>query len=444
MQGRTTHWKAGNGKISTTKNVDIKGRLMMNGGTYNKTAVIGNYNDGAEYEILSTDDIGALINSLFVSYDNIKILNGNYLLQTKIIMGNSQQLIGQGFHTKISLDDSMNIDMLYSEGDRITIDSIYFDGNKANNSTGHGLVFFNAFIPVVRRCWIYDIAQDAITGDGDVSPKTSVLTIETCVIERAGRDSIVFNNNCQDPVILNTFTQDATRYGLHLNANFGSVITNSHFYRNNDHNVFINGGARHRFNNITADRSQNWSFYLTGSAKDVIIQESIIFDSNQSNTGCGGIFIGGGAKRNIITGNSIYDEQGVKTMDYGIQIDAGSKDNIVKNNIIEDIAVANRYIINDTFNGVSYHKDKTTTYKHDIGIEGSLVLGTTGTHQLFNNFNGDLYLKDSAESNIFTFEKTGMLIQNNNTIVIGGRMFEKQTIGSVPPVEALVDVGSYP
>jgi hypothetical protein len=286
-----------------------------------------------------------------------------YINDTILMKRGGNYLTGKGAATELIMIGENSRDIIKVTNDRCVISDLMIIGNKNNiinqdkfhEDIGHGILIDTSYRTLIQNVYIHDTPLDGIYSKGSsYDKKSSLTTINNCVIERAGRHSIHHHKFSQDPIIFNTFTQDADSDGLFLDNNYGSVITNSHFYRNNGNNVYVIGGGRHRFENCTIDRSQKWGMHIT-KCNDIIISKCILFDNNQSKNDHGAIFLEYKVYNSIIMQNTIYNDPPV-VQDYGIKIgDSCMKNNVVFNEIRNSIK--SDYIIDNQSNLVLYGKD---------------------------------------------------------------------------------------
>lgn len=293
------------------------------------------------------EDVGPIIqnalNQLSAQGGGVCVLPvGTFLLKTQVNFPQSGKIVikGQGFNTQIKVADNVNIDAFYISGDRCGIQDLFINGNKDNNSTGSGVYFYNSYRSYLFRVFVHNTAEDGLKSGGTITPKSSLVTTDSCTFENCGRYSIHHEEYSQDPIIENTFTQDAGSYGLYLDGNFGSVVTNSHFFRGSNHNVYCNGGGRQRFENCTIDRSDGWGMIINGS-RDVVMSKCILFDNDQLATGSqGGLLLTSNAVNCIVSGNTFYDEQDTPTQSYNIKVDNGCQNNIIVHNTTKEASVS--------------------------------------------------------------------------------------------------------
>lgn len=271
---------------------------------------------------------------------------------------NGNWLEGQGANTQLILLDSVISNVITINNDRCVVSNLMIIGNKTTTSTiseqnvkGHGISVHTAFRTIIDNVYIHDVLLNGINSDGLENNKSSLTAINNCTIERAGQHSIYHGPYSQDPMIVNTFTQDADKDGLVLNKNYGCVITNSHFYRNGINNVKIIGGGRHRFENCTLDHAKKWGVYLYHT-HDITMSKNIIFDNNQSDDNTGGIYIGEKTYRCLIMQNTIYDDPPV-TQDYGIYITKTAMDNQIVHNEVRN-SIQSDYISENEENLIIY------------------------------------------------------------------------------------------
>lgn len=286
----------------------------------------------------------------------VSLPSGKIYIDTPIqLTHNGSWLQGEGASTQL-ISQQGGTDMIQITGDRCHVSDLMLIGNEQktpdnpdnpDEKNGSGIVVKSCYRPLIENVYIHDVNKYGIYCFGTAEDKkSSVPTISKCVIERAGINSIMIDQNCQDPIIVNTFTQDAQSDGLVLNNVYGAVITNSHFYRNGDNNVKIMGGGRHRFENCTLDRAQNWGVYLYHT-QDIIMAKSIMFDNNQSGQEAGGINLVENVSNCIISNNTIYGGS-FHSQKYGIQIapvSAKCVNNIISYNVVRDSQEKN-YLVN--------------------------------------------------------------------------------------------------
>jgi hypothetical protein len=310
-------------------------------------------NNDVKYATLNTEYLNSQLDKNF----KVQLPGGKIFINDTILMKHGgNYLTGEGAGTKLIMIGNNARDIIEVTNDRCVIKDLMIFGNKKNivnndkihENIGNGILINICYRTLIDSVYIHDVSLDGIYSKGiSYDKKSSVTTINNCVIECAGRHSIHHNKFSQDPIIVNTFTQDANEHGLFLDGNYGSVITNSHFYRNNNDNVYIIGGGRHRFENCTIDRSQKWGMHIT-KANDILVSKSILFDNNQSKNGYGAIFLEDKVYNAIIMQNTIYDDPPV-VQDYGIKIgDTCMKNNIVFNEVRNSIK--DNYTVNNKYN----------------------------------------------------------------------------------------------
>lgn len=301
------------------------------------------------------------INELLSNNYKVELPAGDIYLSKPIKLKlNGNWLTGKGPGTKLLLDSiKNNSNMIHVTNDRCKITDLMIIGNgkhldfEAEKLKGCGIVIYKAYRTLIDNVYINDVVMDGIHSRGNKDMKSSVTTINNCVIERAGKSSIYHNEFSQDPIIFNTFTQDAKTDGLLMDKNYGGVITNSHFYRNGDNNVKIIGGGRHRFENCTLDRAQNWGVYMCYT-NDIVMSKCILFDNNQLNKNSGAIYLAKNVYRCLIMQNTIYDDPPV-TQEHGIVIDESCTDNNVVFNEVRNSLKGN-YTVENNSNLVLYGK----------------------------------------------------------------------------------------
>ena len=284
------------------------------------------------------------INKLLTQRRKVELPEGDIYISGPLKLKlNGNWLTGNGPGTRLILNELSNpSNFIHVTSDRCKVTDLMIIGNREYVNynpaklRGCGIVVYKAYRTYIENVFVHDVSMDGIHSRGSNDLKASLTTISNCVIERAGKHSIYHNKYSQDRIIFNTFTQDAKSDGLMLDGNYGSVITNSHFYRNDDNNVKIIGGGRHRFENCTLDKAQNWGVYLAYT-DDITMSKCIIFDNNQGERDAGGVCFAENVYRCLLMQNTIYDDPPV-TQNYGIFIrNSCTNNNIVFNEVRNSI-----------------------------------------------------------------------------------------------------------
>ena len=291
-------------------------------------------------------DCSAAIQNALDKGGLVQLPSGTFMIGSTLeIKNNFATLQGAGNSTVLKLMDGKNVPIIkVDQADFVTIQDLFIDGNKANQASGNGVEVYRCY-----RCLLLNVTIDKVKDTGlyssgisrSAGEVTSLTTTIGCIIQSCGQDSIQHNLYSQDPQHANTYTQDAGRYGLFMNGNFGGQITDCHFFRNGDHGVLLLDGGRHNFVSCNSDLNQNWGFVLSGTNTGSYITGCRIFDNNQAGAGLGGvgaISLDGTVKRCVIMGNVIYDEQLFKTQTIGIKLATGTTENTIVDNSISDAA----------------------------------------------------------------------------------------------------------
>ena len=437
----------GIGKTNPTKKLDVVGDINLTGNLYqngsNKLSLemIGKDKQVKPKSLLSlngdgiTDDTTTINTAItyITSLGGGKIIlpEGTFLISSQInITGSNIEIEGIGYNTRFKVIDSGNFNLFRITGDRVSLRNFSIDGNKVNQTQGHGLIFYGSYRPVVENLVIENIKEHSIIGDGlDTNSKSSVLTIEKCVIQNSGGMSIYLKQWSQDTIISNTFTQDAGSYGCKLEYCYGTKITNTHFFRNGNTNCYVIGGGRNTFESMTCDRSQQWGIILDNTIENVI-SKCLMFDNNQINSVYGGLSLRNTAINNVITDNIFYDEQGTKTQQYGIEVQNSCYKNTIKNNTCRD-NITNDYSLGTTAITSNVIVDTTTTdginemFIDTFKVNGDINL--TGT--LFQN--GITFTTPAANStSIEDTDNTTSITTDNETLIFKTNNIERMRIGT--------------
>ena len=358
-------------------------------------------------------DCSAAIQNALDKGGLVQLPSGTFMVGSTLEIKNDfATLQGAGNSTVLKLMDGKNVPIIkVDQADFVTIQDLFIDGNKANQASGNGVEVYRCY-----RCLLLNVTIDKVKDTGLYSSGisraagevTSLTTTIGCIIQSCGQDSIQHNLYSQDPQHANTYTQDAGRYGLFMNGNFGGQITDCHFFRNGDHGVLCIDGGRHNFVSCNSDLNQNWGFVLNGTNTGSYITGCRIFDNDQKGSGgVGAISLDGTTKRCVVMGNVIYDEQGVPTQSIGIQLATGTTENVVVDNSISGTAsgefnLVGNAALNNVINSAEANKynflnttEATSEAAASVVLSGGLGVGKTA---YVNNLICD---DDSSDANKF-------------------------------------------
>jgi parallel beta-helix repeat protein len=372
---------------------------------------------GTDY---SNSDAATVIQNAIDALTNggkIFIKRGTYLISTSITMKSSIVLEGEGYNkTILKLANNVN-DTLIKIGDgtntiaRVEIKELTLDGNKDNNSAGHGihvntvelcrLLVKNVYIQYFKEHGIYlEHGGGAIIDsirfidcDGNGSKVTSPDHLfSNIVVAKSGLSCISLEHE----------HSHLTSFHVWGGGQLGTTATDQC-------GVYISG---RKYTVISGESESNKRIGVAISdstiGKNHIIGVLCWNNGSASNSGRGISFLA--SKHNTVVGCSCYDLRDPAYQDYGIQEYGASDYNIIISNNVQDntdagiIVVGSHTVVknNDGFvtenSGVATISNGTSskTVNHDLASTPTKI-ALTGKHSEVAN----LYV-DTIDSTQFT------------------------------------------
>ena len=350
-------------------NIDIQSRYS-NLRTFEAIVDVNGHGDYAD--IQSALDAGK---------KRIFVRGGTYTITSTIQISSSDILIqGEGSNnTILKLDNGANCDIIKvlpngNPLNNITIKDIQIDGNKANNTSGNGIVFaggsgIEISRSIISGCYIHDTYLDGLNLSYFIKGNIGENIITNCnngiYIYQSQKSILSLNqldsnsrgiylSNSSDNVISNNQTSYAGSDGIYITASTNNLVLGNESFSSSQNGIYIASssiknviiGNRLDANNtgVSVDSSDN-NVIEGNQANDnsygIHIQSSsypIIIGNQANNNSSDGIFLYytnyGVVANNQITGNTAY----------GMAIDTNSNNNIVVGN----------YMTGNGSSGVSY------------------------------------------------------------------------------------------
>ncbi len=345
-------------------------RNFSSGGTI-VVAASDSYNkSGAAYICDGTDDdveIQAAIDSLPVGGGKVVLLEGIYTISATVTVDKPCNIKGAGLGiTIIYLDDTSNVDVFTIPTGQVdvTIRDLTIDANHANNATdGNGIFCTNDnFNCVFENLEIQNCREHGIFVDS--TGTFSKVTINNCDIHDCLTYGITLDGN-RGTIVTNTRSYLNTGMGVDVNSSIYCRVSDNEFYSNTQHGIYVFGGTHNTFTDnqcyyntqhgVLAYQTDHCIFSNSNCSENVwhgiILQraDNCIVDGNRcddAGNGYDGIQIYGNgagssqANYNLVVNNSCINPGG-GLQENGIYIRGGA-------NAIGNIVMNNQCLNNDT------------------------------------------------------------------------------------------------
>jgi len=271
-----TAWEAGTAKYARAVTLVVAASDSKD--TTNADYVCDGVNDQIE--------IQAAIDALPAQGGMVLLLEGTYNISATInIMSNNVTLAGVGWATKLFLVNGANCSVIVV-GDGATaltgicIKDLQIDGNKANNTAGHGIYFYGGSgteitLSVVINCYVHDCYNNGIYL---YYADYNTVTGNHC--NSNNREGIFLgysNNNTVTGNQCNSNNYD----GIYLSYSNNNTVTGNQCNSNNYDGIYLSSAD---YNTVTGNR-------CTGNGE---------YGVNVSNAACDANYIG----KNYLTGNT--------------------------------------------------------------------------------------------------------------------------------------------
>ena len=234
-----------------------------------------------------------------------------YLISSPIEIDDKISLVGDGFQTTIlKLQNNVNDSLLKTKSfgsvtrGHIIIKDIGLNGNKANNTAGHGILgqMWNSLID---RVWVTDFVGSGIFLKIDGNENI----IQKCRITNCGGDGIHIESGVNDGYLLNNLIYNNNGYQIQFINPWGWWVVNNHIYQIQTTAIRFEGIQRCFIVNNYIEGSDTYvSMALIGGTTPV--QHNVV-RGNVFVNGLDGLWLYGGASTskaiyNIIVGNIFH------------------------------------------------------------------------------------------------------------------------------------------
>jgi len=273
------------------------------------------------------------IDALGTAGGKIFIKRGTYFLSDTLTLRIRTHLIGEGFATVLKLEDGVNKTMIDTElktNDRIVLSDLQLDGNKANNTAGHGIRLRGGWRCILERLYIKNVVERALYLDGNATFTGRMNVIRELEIKDPGAQGIVQTWN-YDNSFLSCFIEGAGDYGMSLYSG-ASRLYDLHVYNSAKAGIQITGADRCLLAGCTPETNQRHGIYLYDSEGNRVIGCYPFNNSQEAAGSYDGICLAGASIDNVVEGNRCLDLQPTKTQAYGIDEEGTSDYNLIHGN----------------------------------------------------------------------------------------------------------------
>ncbi len=359
----------------------------------------------------------ANINAALAAGGEVVLRAGTYTVTGLTISASHTHLRGAGMGvTTIQLAAGANDDVVYAGDNKadIEVSDLTIDGNKANNTSGRGLVFVIVMKAAVRRVRVTKTA-----GRGIYVYRGSDATVEQCECEGVGLNPSIDSTN-SGIIALNTvgvritgnLVTDTNDIAIAIFGGYTAVIGDNVVDTSNYIGIALGtgpgaGGGITIVNNKVSGCASNG--IDTGSVSDVAVTGNVITDGAMSGIACD--FAGSTGGRSIkhsVIGNIVSRcHTGITFTGHQTTADHGFT---VVGNVISDLT--NHGI---ALNGVHYGTISSNRVRNPGTIRSSIELPAIGSGVQHVSFTGNV-LSGPAGSNAINLNNN---TNNDNNIWVG-------------------------
>ncbi|MFC1658224.1 NosD domain-containing protein [Candidatus Omnitrophota bacterium] len=325
----------------------------------------------ADYVCDGTSDeeqIEDAIQGLETTGGTVLLLDGTYNISTTINVADSSgnalsniSLVGSGRGTILFLTNSADCTVVQA-GDGgtttvtgVTIANLQVDGNKANNTSGNGIVFNqDVHQSRIQNTWVHDFDNTGILLSGASGEENTYNLIQGNDV-RTSSDSGILLTRSSYNIISGNICQG--------NIDNGIMVTTNSYYNTVENNVC---------RNTTGEGIQ---MYGTAS------RNAIIGNVSADNSSIG-IKFNYSSSYNIVFGNKVHNNT------HGIRLNASSNYNIISSNDITDSTTydiwvrstesncTNNYLIGNRYSGTflddGTNVNNTVQHRDEFEVDGTL------------------------------------------------------------------------
>jgi len=326
---------------------------------------------------------------------------GYYRLSSPIIVKAGWRISGAGVDsTRITLADGVNDSILKSASDpvsgsyvwNLTIQDLYLDGNKANNSSGKG-VYGSFWHLKIYRTKFKNFAENGINLIAGAAGEIWENFLIDVYVEASGGDNVKIETGVNDGEIIRLISRDSAVNGIHLNSVGGWKITNSHFYYNQV-GVRLKDSSKTTVNNSEIETNKTIGLQINGSGGNQVVGNSFYRNScpSISSNVCSGYgsyshVTVEWSNNNGIVGNNFYKYNSEPNFTkYIIEEQGTSNSNYISDNTYlgyatgDFLKVGSNTVFNSNFNGV------TNSVR---GIFSDVAVGTTSPQRKLHVYRSD-------------------------------------------------------
>ncbi|MDP3902314.1 MAG: tail fiber domain-containing protein, partial [bacterium] len=309
---------------------------------------------------------------------------GYYQLDSPIIVKAGWRISGAGVDsTRIILADEVNDSIFKSASDPVngsyvwslTIEDLYLDGNKANNSSGKG-VYGSFWHLKIYRTKFKNFAENGINLIAGTAGEIWENFLIDVYVEASDGDNIKIETGVNDGEIIRLVSRDSAANGIHLNSVGGWKITNSHFYYNQV-GVRLKDSSKTTVNNSEIETNKTIGLQINGSGGNQVVGNSFYRNSCPS------------ISSNVCSGYGSYSH---------MTIEWSNNNGVVGNNFYKYSSEPNftKYIIEEQGTSDSNYISDNTYVGYDTGD-----FLKVGSNTVFSsNFNGETNSVTGVFSNV--------------------------------------------
>jgi len=230
------------------------------------------------------------------------ILRGNFTIDDIIKIPSYTTLEIQG---KITLADGRNVDM-FENSDQVNgnsyieINGGILDGNKANQTAGHGIHFYRVDHSVIKEVRVVNAFNDGIRWDGPATPLQTYNKLESCEALTCGGAGFYLMYHTATRILNNLADDNGARGFLLYSIRIGCEVKGNIARYNGDDGFEISECVEIELSGNTSHHNVIGLHITGGGVLDVT--GWIIFGNSQH-----GVVVDGGVEQVTISGCGIVD-----------------------------------------------------------------------------------------------------------------------------------------
>ncbi len=343
--------------ITVTGDSTFAGQLLADGAatkpaaTYTVCSSTAQGKDNCDYTCDGTADdvqIQAAIDALDADGGEVALSEGTFTISSSIVIAqDSGQFIvlsGVGLATIITRANSMNADAIQITGSYIKngeVKDMYLLGNKANNTSGHGIYIGATSGWYDSQFRFADLFIEYFDEDGfSVDPAFYANELRITNVYSHRNDGSGFLIWGADSKVINSIAGNNSQHGFEI-RNGNGQYTNCKAYGSNytladTSSTFYNFAVlAHRVQLVNCQAQDGWAsgFYLGGT--DALMSGCQADTNHNDATKSGdhyGILVSAEADNSVIVGNVAFDKESPMKQDYGLRIADGATECVIAYN----------------------------------------------------------------------------------------------------------------